>query len=32
MEKLLAIHLINVALHAIAQAHTFIALLGHLVK
>jgi len=32
MEKLLAIHLINVAVHAIAQAHAFITMLGHLVK
>jgi hypothetical protein len=32
MEKLLAIHHINMAIHAIAQAHEFITLLGHLVK
>jgi len=32
MEKLLAIHLINLAVHAVAQAHTFIAMLGHLIK
>nr|MBB6140411.1 hypothetical protein [Mucilaginibacter sp. X5P1] len=32
MEKLLTIHLINLAIHAIAQAHAVIATLGHLVK
>lgn len=32
MEKVLAIHLINMAIHAIVQAHEFIMLLGHLVK
>jgi len=32
MEKLLAIHLINVAIHAIAQMHALIITIGHLVK